>query len=412
MQARIRAVIMRGGTSRGIFFRDEELPVDPEARTWTILAAFGSPDRYRRQIDGLGGATSLTSKAAIISRGTQPGIDVNFTFGQVGIEQPLIDMRGNCGNISAAVGPYTIDEGLVACQEPYTQVRFLNTNTQKVIVANVPTRNGRYEPEGDYAIPGVPGTGSKIVLDFLDPGGAVTGKLLPTGQVRDVLHVPGIGHIDVSIVDAANPLVFCRAQDFGLSGRETPEQIDSNQELLLRIGATRAAAGVAIGLAESIEEAIHSVPSVPKIAFVTGPRSYIQLDGELREAADVDLVARIMSMGHLHRAYALTGAICTTVAAQIPGTLVHEVVTEQARTSGSLRLGHPSGVMDLSASIHKEGESWYVEKASAARTARRLMEGEIYLPGWVLSGGKQAVATPANVRDGSHKISLNSFTGR
>jgi 2-methylaconitate cis-trans-isomerase PrpF len=412
MQASIRAVIMRGGTSRGIFFRDEDLPVDAEARTWTILSAFGSPDRYGRQIDGLGGATSLTSKAAIISKGTQPGMDVNFTFGQVSIEQPLIDMRGNCGNISAAVGPYAIDEGLVACQEPVTQVRFLNTNTGKVIVAHVPTRNGRFEPEGDYAISGVPGTGSKIVLDFLEPGGAITGKLFPTGQVREMLHVPGIGHIEVSIVDAANPLVFCRAEDFGLSGRELPEQIDANQELLLRIAATRAAAGVAIGLADSIEEATHSVPSVPKIAFVTRPRSYLQLDGELREAEDCDLVARIMSMGHLHRAYALTGAICTTVAAQIPGTLVHEMVSERARESGSLRLGHPSGVMDLSASVHKEGESWYVEKASAARTARRLMEGDIYIPGWLQGKRKQVVATPANARNGSRKVSLNAFTGR
>ena len=398
MQARIRTVIMRGGTSRGIFFRDEDLPVDPEARKWTILAAFGSPDRYGRQIDGLGGATSLTSKAAIISKGTQPGIDVNFTFGQVSIEQPLIDMRGNCGNISAAVGPYAIDEGLVACQEPVTRVRFLNTNTQKVIVAHVPTHNGRFEPEGEYTIAGVSGTGSKIVLDFLDPGGSVTGKLLPTGQVRDILHVPGIGHIEVSIVDAANPLVFCRSEDFGLSGQETPEQIDSNQELLQRIGAARAAAGVAIGLADSIEEAIRSVPSVPKIAFVTRSRPYVQLDGMLREAADVDLVARIMSMGHLHRAYALTGAICTTVAAQIPGTLVYDVVSERVQASGMLRLGHPSGVMDLSASIHKEGESWHVEKASATRTARRLMEGDIYIPGWLpgwLPGNrKQAMATP------------------
>ncbi len=380
MQARIRTVIMRGGTSRGIFFRDEDLPVDSEARTWTILAAFGSPDRYGRQIDGLGGATSLTSKAAIISKGTQPGIDINFTFGQVSIEKPLIDMRGNCGNISAAVGHYAIDEGLVPCQEPVTQVRFLNTNTQKVIVAHVPTRNGRFEPEGEYAIAGVPGTGSKIVLDFLDPGGSVTGKLFPTGQVRDILHVPGIGHIEVSIVDAANPLVFCRCEDFGLSGQETPEQIDANQKLLQRIGVTRAAAAVAIGLAGSIEEAIRSVPSVPKIAFVTRSRPYLQLDGVLREAADVDLVARIMSMGHLHRAYALTGAICTTVAAQIPGTLVYDVVSERVRASGMLRLGHPSGVMDLSANLHKEGESWHVEKASATRTARRLMEGDIYIP--------------------------------
>src|ERR1700726_1472092 len=253
MQARIRTVIMRGGTSRGLFFWDEDLPADPEARTWATLAAFGSPDRYGRQIDGLGGATSLTSKAAIISKGTQPGIDVNFTFGQVSIEQPLIDMRGNCGNISAAVGPYAIDEGLVACQEPVTRVRFLNTNTQKVIVAHVPTRNGRFEPEGEYTIPGVPGTGSKIVLDFLDPGGAVTGKLFPTGQIRDVLQVPGIGPIELTIVDAANPLVFCRAEDLGLNGQEIPEQIDTNQELLYRIAVTRAAAGVTIGLAQSIE---------------------------------------------------------------------------------------------------------------------------------------------------------------
>src|SRR5260370_5638831 len=175
MQARIRTVIMRGGASRGIFFRDEGLPADPEARTWAILAAFGSPDPYGRQIDGLGGATSLTSKVAIISRGTQPGIDINFTFGQVSIEKPLIDMRGNCGNISSAVGPYALDEGLVACQEPYTPVRFLNTNTQKVTVAHVPSRNGLFEPEGACSIPGDPGRGSKIVLDLLDSGGSVEG---------------------------------------------------------------------------------------------------------------------------------------------------------------------------------------------------------------------------------------------
>jgi 2-methylaconitate cis-trans-isomerase PrpF len=180
MQSKVRAVVMRGGTSRGIFFWDDDLPVDAEARTQVILAAFGSPDQYGRQIDGLGGATSLTSKVAIISRSTQPGIDLNFTFGQVAIDKPLIDMRGNCGNISAAVGPYALDEGLIACQEPLTQVRFLNTNTGKVTVAHVPSRDGRFEPEGDVVIPGVPGTGSKIVLDFLDPGGAVTGKLFPT----------------------------------------------------------------------------------------------------------------------------------------------------------------------------------------------------------------------------------------
>ncbi|TMC21848.1 MAG: hypothetical protein E6J36_11135 [Chloroflexi bacterium] len=392
MQAKIRTVIMRGGTSRGIFFWDEDLPADPEARTWAILAAFGSPDSYGRQIDGLGGATSLTSKAAIISRSTQPGIDVNFTFGQVSIDKPLIDMRGNCGNISSAVGPYALDEGLITCQEPLTQVRFLNTNTGKVTVAHVPSRNGRFEPEGEYALPGVPGTGSKIVLDFLDPSGAVTGKLFPTGRVRDVLAVPGVGEIEVSIVDAANPLVFCRCEDIGLSGQEMPDQVDSNQGLLQRIEAIRAAAGVTIGLAGSIEEATRSVPSVPKIAFVTQPRSYIQLDGALRKASEIDLTARIMSMGRLHRAFALTGAICTTIAAGIGGTLVHEVVSDQARASGNVRLGHPSGVLALEARMHKDGESWHVEKVSVARTARRLMEGYIYVPERFPGGSEQVTA--------------------
>jgi len=391
MQSKVRAVVMRGGTSRGIFFWNDDLPVDAEARTQIILAAFGSPDQYGRQTDGLGGGTSLTSKVAIISRSTQPGIDLNFTFGQVGIDKPLIDMRGNCGNISSAVGPYALDEGLITCQEPLTRVRFLNTNTGKVTVAHVPSRNGRFEPEGDYAIPGVPGTGSKIVLDFLDPGGAVTGKLFPTGRVRDVLEVPGVGEIEVSIVDAANPLVFCRCEDFGLSGQELPDQVDTNQELLQRIEATRAAAGVAIGLAGSIEEATRSVPSVPKIAFVTRPRSYIQLDGARRQASEIDLVARIMSMGRLHRAFALTGAICTTIAAGIAGTLVHDVVSDQARASGNVRLGHPSGVLALEARMHKEGESWHVEKVSVARTARRLMEGYIYVPER-FPGGSELVA--------------------
>jgi 2-methylaconitate cis-trans-isomerase PrpF len=394
MQPKIRTVIMRGGTSRGIFFWDEDLPAHPEVRTRIILAAFGSPDPYGRQTDGLGGGTSLTSKVAIIGRSTQPGIDLDYTFGQVGINRPLIDMRGNCGNISAAVGPYALDEGLVVPQEPFTPVRFRNTNTGKVIVAHVPCHNGRFDPEGDFAIPGVPGTGSKIVLDYLDPGGAVTGKLLPTGQVRDVLTVPGVGTIAVSIVDAANPLVFCRCEDFGLSGQELPDEIDANPELLQRLEATRAAAGVAIGLAASIQEATHRVPSVPKIALVTRPRAYTQLDGALCPADAIDLVARIMSMGRVHRAYALTGAICTTIAAGIPGTLVHEVVANQARASGNVRLGHPSGVMALSASVCKEGASWRVEKVSVTRTARRLMEGHIYIPR-ALSLRQSAVSSPA-----------------
>ena len=213
MQLKIKTVFMRGGTSRALFFRKEDLPSDPDVRARVVLAAYGSPDPYGRQINGIGGATSTTSKVAIIGPATQPGVDVNYTFGQVDITRPLIDGRGNCGNISSAVGPYAIDEGLVKATDPVTHVRFLNTNTNKVIVAHVPTRHGKFDEEGDFAIDGIPGTGSKIVLEYLDPGGAVTGKLLPTGNVRDILDVPGVGQIEVSIVDAANPCVFWRFED-------------------------------------------------------------------------------------------------------------------------------------------------------------------------------------------------------
>lgn len=380
MQRKIRTVFMRGGTSRALFFREEELPSDLEVRARVILAAYGSPDPYARQINGIGGATSTTSKVAIISRGTRPGIDVNYTFGQVDITRPLIDGRGNCGNISGAVGPYAVDEGLVPVSEPITQVRFLNTNTNKVIVAHVPTRDGRFDEEGDFAIDGIPGTGSKIVLDYLDPGGAVTGKLLPTGNPRDVLDVPAVGQMEVSIVDAANPLVFCRFEDFGLTGEEQPEKIDADPELLKRIEAVRAAAGVAAGIGKTPEEMTSKIPSVPKLAFVTRPKSYRRISGQLCEAASVDLVAKIMSMGKVHRAYALTGAICTTIAAAVPGSLVRDVVSAEARETGRVRLGHPSGLIELTGKVVREGNGWRADKVSSTRTARRLMEGYVLIP--------------------------------
>lgn len=380
MQRKIRAAFMRGGTSRGLFFREEDLPSDPEMRDRVILAAYGSPDPYGRQINGIGGATSTTSKVAIIGNGTGPDIDVNYTFGQVDITRPLIDGRGNCGNISSAVGPYAIDEGMVPCQEPTSQVRFLNTNTNKVIVAHVPSRDGRFEEDGDFAIGGVPGTGSKIILDYLDPGGAVTGKLLPTGNAIDVLDVPNVGQIEVSIVDAANPLVFCRFESFGLTGEEQLEEVNADPELLRRIEAVRAAAGVAIGLAATPEEMTRGVPSVPKLAFVAKPRGYRRVDGEYCGVERVDLVGRFMSMGKLAPIFALTGAICTTVAASVPGTLVHDAVSSEARETGRVRLGHPSGIIDLTGSVFRDGEVWRATKVSATRTARRLMEGFILVP--------------------------------
>jgi 2-methylaconitate cis-trans-isomerase PrpF len=380
VQRQIRAVFMRGGTSRGLFFREEHLPTDPELRARLILAAYGSPDIYGRQIDGIGGATSTTSKVAIIGPSDKPGIDVNYTFGQVDITRPLVDMRGNCGNISAAVGPFAVDEGLVEATDPMTTVRFLNTNTNKVIQAHVPTRNGRFDEEGDFAIDGIPGTNSKIVLEYLDPGGAVTGKLLPTGNVRDALDVPGMGRIDVSIVDAANPCVFCRFEDFGLTGTEQPEDIDRNAELLGRIEAARAAAGVTIGLAATAEEMTRKVPSVPKFVMVTAPRSYTRVGGQACDEGTIDLVAKMMSMGKVHRAYALTGAICTTVAAAIPGSIVNEVESEPARRTGLVRIGHPSGSIDLTGRIVRDGDGLKADTVVSTRTARRLMEGFVLVP--------------------------------
>jgi len=380
MQRKIRTVFMRGGTSRALFFREEDLPSDLEVRARVILAAYGSPDQYARQINGIGGATSTTSKVAIIGKGRRPDIDVNYTFGQVDITRPLIDGRGNCGNISGAVGPYAVDEGFVPVSEPITDVRFLNTNTNKAIVAHVPTRDGRFEEEGDFAIDGIPGTASKIVLDYLDPGGAVTGKLLPTGNVRDVLDVPGMGQIEVSIVDAANPCVFCRFEDFGLTGEEQPDQIDADPALLKRIEAVRAAAGVAAGIGKSPEEMTAKIPSVPKLAFVTQPKNYRRISGEICEAESVDLVAKIMSMGKMHRAYALTGAICTTIAAAVPGSVVREVLSPRGKDTGVVRLGHPSGLIELAGRVVKEGDSFRADKVSSTRTARRLMEGYVLVP--------------------------------
>lgn len=391
-QQKLRCVVMRGGTSRALFFRDEDLPRDEEARTATILAAFGSPDPYGRQINGLGGATSTTSKVAIIKRSRRPDVDIDYTFGQVAIDRPLIDGRGNCGNISSAVGPYAVDEGLVPATGAMTAVRILNTNTNKVIVAHVPTEDGHFADAGDFAIDGIPGTASKIVLDYVDPGGSVTGKLLPTGNARDVLEIPGVGPIEVSIVDAANPLVFVRFEDLGLTGDEPLDAIDGDPKMLARIESVRAHAGALAGLGKTPEEMTASIPSVPKLAFVARPRRYRKLNGAQVESDEIDIFARIMSMGKLHRAYALTGAICTTLAALIPGTLVNDVVSERSKETKVVRLGHPSGIGSLAGKVAQRDGVWVAETVSATRTARRLMEGFVFIPSVTSTNERELVS--------------------
>jgi 2-methylaconitate cis-trans-isomerase PrpF len=374
MQRRFPAVVMRGGTSKGVFFHENHLPRDQSLRDRLISRLFGSPDP--NQIDGLGGAASVTSKTAIIAPASSLDHDVVYTFGQVSIDRPLVDYKANCGNISAAVGPFAVDEGLVPAIEPVTTVRIHQKNTDKLIIAEVPVKNGRFACEGSYAISGVPGTGARIVLHFHDPGGAVTGRLLPTGNPRDILAVPGLGEVEVSLVDAGNPVVFVRAERLGLDLRETRSL--QAPSVRARIEAVRARAAVLLGLAASDEEASRSVQTVPKIAVVAPPVDYPTLSGDVLSRDRIDVTARIMTMGELHKAYSVSGAICTAGAACIEGTVVHEAVAGE--TLGPLRIGHPSGVFEIDATmVRKDGQDHYA-KAMVGRTARRIMHGYVYVP--------------------------------
>ena len=379
MQTKIRTVYMRGGTSKALFFHENHLPNDLETRNRVILAAYGSPDPNHRQIDGIGGAVSTTSKVSIISPSEDPQYDVNYLFGQVSIDKPMIDYKGNCGNISSAVGPFAIDEGLVRAEEPMTLVRIYQVNTKKLIVAEVPVRNGLHNEEGDFVITGVPNPGAEVRLHFVDPGGSVTQKLLPTGNAKDMIEVAGIGKIAISIVDAANPLVFVRASDLGLKGTEIAE-IDNSAEIRMKLENIRSRAAVMIGLARSPEEASERSQAVPKMAFVSEPQEYKNVTGQVTQKGEIDLTARIMSMGTLHKAYAGTGAICTAGAARIEGTVVHEVLSRSALGMSQIRLGHPGGVMTVGVEIEKKGNTYNYKEAVLSRSARRLMEGYVYVP--------------------------------
>jgi len=379
MQARIPAVYMRGGTSKAVFFLERHLPADPHVRDRVILAAYGSPDPYRRQIDGMGGATSVTSKVAIISPSNDPNHDVRYLFGQVSIDKPLVQYKGNCGNISSAVGPFAIDEGLVPPVEPVTCVRIYQVNTGKSMIAEVPVKDGRHEEEGGYEIDGVPGTGGRIKLRFMEPGGSVTPKLLPTGRSRDTLEVSGIGEIEVSLVDASNPVVFVRARDLGMVGTEI-EEMDAKEALKRTLEDIRAQGAVMLGLASSVKEAGALSQSLPKVAVVSEPKDYRALSGKTIHKENIHLVARAMSMGMLHKAYAVTGAICTAGACRIEGTVVHDVVENTGVEEREIRIGHPSGIITVEVRMEKEGDSYRYKEAVICRTARRLMAGHLYVP--------------------------------
>jgi len=379
MQKRIPAVLMRGGTSKGLFFHKNHLPADSGKRDRVILAAYGSPDPNRRQIDGIGGAVSTTSKVAIISPSESPQYDVVYNFGQVSIDRPIVDYKSNCGNISSAVGPFAVDEGLVETVEPVTRVRIHQQNTNKLIIAEVPVKNGRYDEQGDYAIAGVPGTAGRVTLRFSDPGGSVTGKLFPTGQLKETFNIPSLGSVAVTIIDASNPVAVVQARSVDLVGTEI-DRIDNDAGIRSILETIRCKAAVKLGLAATEEEATRSCQAVPKIAFAAAPRSYSTTGGQNIESTEIDLVARIMSMGTLHRSYAVSGAIATAGAAMVPGTVVHDLIADRLEGQQLLRIGHPGGIIDVGAVIKKKADGIRYQEAVVGRTARRLMEGYVLVP--------------------------------
>jgi 2-methylaconitate cis-trans-isomerase PrpF len=375
-QIEIPAAFYRGGTSKGVFFHEHDLPAEREKRIGLFLQVIGTPDPYGRQLNGMGGGISSLSKVVSIGPATRDDADVDYTFGQVMIDRPEIDFSTNCGNLSSAVGPFAIDEGLVSpdTADGTAMVRLHNTNTGVVVHAHVPVAGGRAAVAGDFEIQGVHGTGACIQLDYLDPGGATTGSLLPAGEILSTLEVPGEGSFEVTMTDAATGMVFIAAEDLGLGATEHPEAIDATPGLIDRLDRIRRAAGVAMGLANRPEDV---TMTNPRIALLAPPTDYTAIDGTHVAAADQDITARMLSVRNIHRVAPLTSSLCLAVATKIEGSLPHRLARGNG---GDLRVGTPSGVLPVGAEIACEDGQWKALSARSYRTARRLMQGSVLIP--------------------------------
>lgn len=372
----LQCTIMRGGTSKGIFIMENELPVAPEERDEIICSIFGSPDV--RQIDGLGGADVLTSKLAIIGPSNRQNADVDYTFGQVSFDRKYIDYKGNCGNISAAVGPYAIDKGLVKAVEPVTTVRIHLTNSGQILTAEVPVKNGKARVKGDCHIDGVPGTGARIDLDWSDIIGTVSGKLLPTGNAKDEFVIDDKSY-EVSLVDVGNPLVFIKAESLGIKGTETPSEIETNDKLMNTIEKIRGRAAVIFGLVDNPEEAKEKSPYNPFFAIVSSPSNYKCYNGKKVKKDEADIVSRLLFMLHMHKTYPITGTVCTGAAMKIHGSIPWEVMNEEAKEKEALRIGHPSGVLEVKVKVNNKCNPVKMESIKVFRTARKIMDGTVYV---------------------------------
>ena len=377
---------MRGGTSKGVFFHAGALPAESAARDRLLLRVIGSPDPYGKQIDGMGAATSSTSKVVLLSKSARADSDVDYLFGQVAIDRPMIDWSGNCGNLTAAVGPFAISEGLVAApREGTATVRIWQANIGKRIIVHVPMKNGEVVEEGDFELDGVTFPAAEIRIEFLHPGGgdgedgSTEGATFPTGRLVDRLDIPNVGSIEATLINAGLPTIFVDARSLGLSGIELQDHVNSDAGLLARCEAIRAHCAVAMGLARTAAESTATRPHTPKLAFVAAPQSYTASSGKRVGGNDIDLCARIVSMGKLHHAMTGTGAVAIAVAAAIPGTLVARII-DKNNDRGSIRFGHPSGTLAVGAEAAQSNGEWSVAKAIVSRSARRLMEGWVRVP--------------------------------
>ena len=387
-QVKIPATYIRGGTSKGVFFRLQDLPercqVPGEARDRLFMRVIGSPDPYAAHIDGMGGATSSTSKCVILSKSSQPDHDVDYLYGQVSIDKAFVDWSGNCGNLSTAAGAFALHAGLVdparIPENGTCVVRIWQANIQKTIIAHVPVTNGQVQETGDFELDGVTFPAAEIVLEFVDPSddGEEGGSMFPTGNLVDDLDVPCIGTLKATMITAGIPTVFVNAEDIGYSGTELRENINTNPEALARFEAIRVAGALRMGLIKTPEEAA-TRQHTPKIAFVAKPRDYLASSGKTVKAEEVDLLVRALSMGKLHHAMMGTAAVAIGTAAAIPGTLVNLAAGGGERSA--VRFGHPSGTLRVGAeAVRVEGE-WTVTKAIMSRSARVLMEGWVRVPG-------------------------------
>jgi len=387
-QIKIAATYMRGGTSKGVFFRLQDLPeraqVPGAARDALLLRVIGSPDPYGKQIDGMGAATSSTSKTVIVSTSSQPGHDVDYLFGQVSIDQPFVDWSGNCGNLSAAVGAFAIGSGLFdvsGAPDGVATVRIWQANIGKTIIAQVPVKNGAVQETGDFQLDGVTFPAAEVELAFLDPAAeeeGAGGAMFPTGNLVDTLEVPGIGTLQVTMINAGIPTIFVNAAAIGYTGTELQDAINSDAQALARFEAIRAHGALRMGLIAHIDDAAKR-QHTPKVAFVAAPADYVASSGKAVLAGDIDLLVRAMSMGKLHHAMMGTAAVAIGTAAAIPGTLVNLAAGGGARDA--VRFGHPSGTLRVGAQAREVDGAWQVSRAIMSRSARVLMEGWVRVPG-------------------------------